>query len=160
VSPLFGLPTSSQEAGCDSSSSIVAKRGAETDRQTAVSSSPRYTVLWDVLAIRSDCHRPLTAQVGISPKTRLHDLRQAVATTVLAQNALSIASGILGHSNQAFTMSVYQHFLDNMGKRRKNGHRRRAGRRSSAECWHEGRRRGRLNACSPLKPQVDSPTGR
>jgi integrase len=52
---------------------------------------------------------------GIPAGTRLHDVRHAVATMMLAEGVHpAIASAVLGHANPAFTMSVYQHVLDGM----------------------------------------------
>ena len=54
-------------------------------------------------------------QVGLDPRTRLHDARHGVATTMLGQGVHpAIASAVLGHASPAFTMSVYQHVLDGM----------------------------------------------
>jgi len=50
----------------------------------------------------------LAAQVGLDPRTRLHDLRHAVATQLARKGAHPhTVSAILGHSSVAFTMDVY-----------------------------------------------------
>jgi integrase len=57
----------------------------------------------------------LAARAGLDPRTRLHDCRHGVATTMLAKGVHpAIASAVLGHASPAFTMSVYQHVLDGM----------------------------------------------
>jgi integrase len=49
------------------------------------------------------------------PGLRLHDLRHAYATTLLAAGVHpKIASEALGHSSVAFTMDVYSHVLPTM----------------------------------------------
>lgn len=53
--------------------------------------------------------------VGLPKGTRLHDLRHAVATTLLAQSVdAKIVSAMLGHSTVAFTQDQYQHVLKEM----------------------------------------------
>jgi integrase len=57
----------------------------------------------------------LAARAGLDPRTRLHDSRHGVATTLLSKGVHpAIASAVLGHASPAFTMSVYQHVLDGM----------------------------------------------
>lgn len=54
----------------------------------------------------------LSAQVGV--KVRFHDLRHAVATTLLANGTdLAVVAGRLGHSSPLITMRVYAHVLEN-----------------------------------------------
>lgn len=54
----------------------------------------------------------LAGSVGC-PKVRFHDLRHAVATTLLAQgHDLSVVSGRLGHSSPVVTLRVYAHALE------------------------------------------------
>jgi integrase len=49
------------------------------------------------------------------PKIRLHDLRHTHASILLKQGVpLKVVSERLGHSNPAFTLSVYQHLLPGM----------------------------------------------
>lgn len=50
----------------------------------------------------------LAAQAGLDPRTRLHDLRHAVATQLARKGVHPhTVSTILGHSSTAFTMDVY-----------------------------------------------------
>ncbi len=50
----------------------------------------------------------LAAQAGLDPRTRLHDLRHAVATQLARKGVHPhTVSAILGHSSTAFTMDVY-----------------------------------------------------
>jgi integrase len=54
----------------------------------------------------------LTKQVGC-PQVRFHDLRHAVATTLLAQGYdLGVVAGRLGHSSPIVTLRVYTHALE------------------------------------------------
>jgi integrase len=56
----------------------------------------------------------LVRSLGL-PGLRLHDLRHAYATTLLAAGVHpKIASEALGHSSVAFTMDVYSHVLPTM----------------------------------------------
>jgi integrase len=49
------------------------------------------------------------------PTIRLHDLRHTHASILLQQGVpLKVVSERLGHSNPAFTLSVYQHLLPGM----------------------------------------------
>jgi integrase len=49
------------------------------------------------------------------PAIRLHDLRHTHASILLKQGIpLKVVSERLGHSNPAFTLSVYQHLLPGM----------------------------------------------
>jgi integrase len=49
------------------------------------------------------------------PKIRLHDLRHTHVSILLKQGVpLKVVSERLGHSNPAFTLSVYQHLLPGM----------------------------------------------
>ena len=51
------------------------------------------------------------------PGARLHDLRHAFATTLLAAGVHpKVVSEALGHSSVAFTMDTYQHVLPTMGE--------------------------------------------
>jgi integrase len=51
------------------------------------------------------------------PTMRLHDLRHAFATTLLAAGVHpKVVSEALGHSSVAFTMDTYQHVLPTMGE--------------------------------------------
>jgi integrase len=51
------------------------------------------------------------------PGTRLHDLRHAFATTLLAVGVHpKVVSEALGHASVAFTMDTYQHVLPTMGE--------------------------------------------
>lgn len=57
----------------------------------------------------------IAKRAGLDERTRLHDVRHGIATTMLAEGVHpAIASAVLGHSSPAFTMSVYQHVLDGM----------------------------------------------
>ena len=57
----------------------------------------------------------LMAKAGLDPKTRLHDCRHAVATTLLEKGIHpAVTSAMLGHSSVAFTMDTYQHVDDQM----------------------------------------------
>ncbi|MEW6155753.1 MAG: site-specific integrase [Actinomycetota bacterium] len=57
----------------------------------------------------------LAAEAGISPKTRLHDIRHGVATVLLEQQVHpAIASAVLGHASESFTMATYQHVTPRM----------------------------------------------
>jgi integrase len=48
---------------------------------------------------------------------RLHDLRHAYATTLLAAGVnVKVVSEALGHARTAFTMDTYQHVLPTMGE--------------------------------------------
>lgn len=59
--------------------------------------------------------RRLASRAGLSPQTRLHDVRHGVATMMLGQGThMAITSAILGHSSPAFTMRTYQHANDSM----------------------------------------------
>jgi integrase len=50
------------------------------------------------------------------PPMRLHDLRHAHATTLLAAGVHpKVVSEALGHASVAFTMDTYQHVLPTMG---------------------------------------------
>lgn len=52
---------------------------------------------------------------GLPKGTRLHDLRHAMATTLLGQGVnVKIVSAMLGHSTVSFTMDQYQHVLTEM----------------------------------------------
>lgn len=60
----------------------------------------------------------LIDQAGLDRRTRLHDVRHAVATAMLDQGVHpAIASAVLGHASTAFTMNTYQHVLDGMTDR-------------------------------------------
>ena len=55
------------------------------------------------------------ARAGLDPATRLHDLRHAVATTLLREGVdPKIVSAMLGHSTVSFTQDQYQHVLKGM----------------------------------------------
>lgn len=57
----------------------------------------------------------LAADAGISPKTRLHDIRHGVATVLHEQQVHpAVASAILGHASESFTMATYQHVTPRM----------------------------------------------
>jgi integrase len=57
----------------------------------------------------------LTKRLGL--KVRLHDLRHAYATMLLARGVHpKVASEALGHFSTAFTMDTYQHVLPSMGR--------------------------------------------
>jgi len=57
----------------------------------------------------------LAAEAGISPQTRLHDIRHGVATVLLEQQVHpAIASAVLGHASESFTMATYQHVTPRM----------------------------------------------
>lgn len=63
----------------------------------------------------SHAFKRLAVAAGVDCRTRLHDVRHAVATTMLEGSVHpAIASAVLGHASPAFTMSVYQHVLDGM----------------------------------------------
>jgi integrase len=56
------------------------------------------------------------ARAGL-PSMRLHDLRHAHATTLLAAGVHpKVVSEALGHASVAFTMDAYQHVLPTMGE--------------------------------------------
>jgi integrase len=51
------------------------------------------------------------------PHVRLHDLRHALATTLLVGGVHpKVVSEALGHSSTSFTMDVYSHVLPTMGE--------------------------------------------
>jgi integrase len=55
------------------------------------------------------------AAAALPPTTRLHDVRHAVATTMLERGIHpAIASAVLGHSSTSFTMNLYQHVMPSM----------------------------------------------
>lgn len=55
----------------------------------------------------------IARHAGLSPRTRLHDIRHAVATELGRRGVHSvIVSAMLGHASPAFTASVYQHAWD------------------------------------------------
>ena len=57
----------------------------------------------------------LAADAGISPKTRLHDIRHGVATVLLEEQVHpAVASAVLGHASESFTMATYQHVTPRM----------------------------------------------
>lgn len=57
----------------------------------------------------------IAAAAGLPGGMRLHDVRHGYATALLAQGVHpAIASAALGHATPGFTMSVYQHVLDEM----------------------------------------------
>ncbi len=57
----------------------------------------------------------LVKSAGLDPATRLHDLRRAYATALLAGGVHpGIASAVLGHASPAFTLTQYSHVLDGM----------------------------------------------
>lgn len=59
--------------------------------------------------------RRLAREAGLSPATRLHDLRHAFATMMLSGGVHpAITSAVLGHASASFTMLTYQHVLDGM----------------------------------------------
>ena len=59
--------------------------------------------------------RRIAADAGFG-NVRLHDLRHAFATTLLAAGVnVKVVSEALGHASTAFTMDVYQHLLPTMG---------------------------------------------
>lgn len=59
--------------------------------------------------------KAVVKRAGLSPKMRLHDVRHGVATALLGEGVHpAIASALLGHASPAFTMSRYQHMLDQM----------------------------------------------
>ena len=60
--------------------------------------------------------RRAAAAAGVNG-ARLHDLRHAFATTLLAAGVnVKVVSEALGHSSTAFTMDTYQHVLPTMGE--------------------------------------------
>jgi integrase len=62
----------------------------------------------------SKAFKRLARQVGI-PQARLHDLRHAVATTLMERGVHpAVVSRTLGHASEAFTMAVYSHVRDEM----------------------------------------------
>lgn len=66
----------------------------------------------------SNGFKRLASTAGLSPATRLHDVRHGVATVLLDRGVHpAITSAVLGHSNVAFTMTTYQHVLDGMTAR-------------------------------------------
>ena len=59
--------------------------------------------------------RRIAKEAGLSPETRLHDLRHAVATTLLDRGVHpAIASAVLGHASTSFTMDTYSHVIESM----------------------------------------------
>jgi integrase len=63
----------------------------------------------------SHAYSRIAASAGV-PGARLHDLRHAFATTLLAAGVHpKVVSEALGHSSVAFTMDTYQHVLPTMG---------------------------------------------
>jgi len=69
---------------------------------------------FDPDAFSAAFHR-LAATAGLSTATRLHDIRHAVATLMLEKGTNpAIASAMLGHASEAFTMANYQHVRPNM----------------------------------------------
>jgi integrase len=59
----------------------------------------------------------LAERVGLA-EVRLHDLRHAFATTLLASGVnVKVVSEALGHASVAFTMDTYAHVLPTMGER-------------------------------------------
>ena len=57
----------------------------------------------------------LAKEAGIPPEVRLHDARHGVATAMLEHNVHpAIASAVLGHASESFTMSTYQHVTPRM----------------------------------------------
>jgi integrase len=62
----------------------------------------------------SKAFKRLARGVG-APDTRLHDLRHAAATEMMARGVHPlVVSRTLGHASEAFTMSVYGHVRDEM----------------------------------------------
>jgi integrase len=60
----------------------------------------------------------LAKAAGLPPTVRLHDLRHAVATALLAGGVHpAVTSAVLGHTSPAFTMKTYQHVVDGMTER-------------------------------------------
>ena len=56
----------------------------------------------------SHYYRDLTAALGI--RTRLHDLRHAAVTQMIAAGVpLAIVAGVAGHADLAFTVRQYGH---------------------------------------------------
>jgi integrase len=63
----------------------------------------------------SKAFRRIAKAAGLSPATRLHDIRHAVGTALLSEGVHpAITSAVLGHASAAFTMNCYQHVLDGM----------------------------------------------
>jgi len=59
--------------------------------------------------------KQLVARAGLSPTTRIHDLRHAMATFWLANGVQpKVVSERLGHANVNITLQVYGHVLPNM----------------------------------------------
>ncbi len=57
----------------------------------------------------------LARRAGLAPGIRLHDVRHGVATVLLERGVHpAIASAMLGHASESFTMSQYQHVTDRM----------------------------------------------
>ena len=57
----------------------------------------------------------LARRAGLAPGIRLHDVRHGVATVLLEHGVHpAIASAMLGHASESFTMSQYQHVTDRM----------------------------------------------
>jgi integrase len=60
--------------------------------------------------------RTLTLQAGLRP-IRLHDLRHSAASMMLADGTpVKVVSEMIGHSDPAITMGVYQHVIPAMGE--------------------------------------------
>lgn len=57
----------------------------------------------------------LMRQAGLPERTRLHDLRHAVAVLLALEGVpIEAVSAILGHSSPGFTLNVYRHHIDEM----------------------------------------------
>jgi len=57
----------------------------------------------------------IASKAGLPGTTRLHDVRHAVATAMLASGVeTKLASAVLGHSSAAFTADQYMHVLRGM----------------------------------------------
>ena len=63
----------------------------------------------------SHAFKRLAKQAGIPVGARLHDARHAVATALLERQVHpAIASAMLGHASESFTMATYQHVTPRM----------------------------------------------
>ena len=59
--------------------------------------------------------RGLIAQVGLPPKTRIHDLRHTFATLLIERGvSIRVVSELLGHSGIAITLQTYGHVTPRM----------------------------------------------
>ena len=59
--------------------------------------------------------RKLIVPAGLSPKTRIHDLRHTFATLLIERGVpIKVVSELLGHSSIAITLATYGHVTPRM----------------------------------------------